>query len=220
LISLLYKQYQTVGERLRALRTLLSITRKDFAKKHAIPLPTLRAAEYSEGPLSFKQLKKLLKAFEEEGIICSEEWLIEGSGNLPVLAKHFINQEVEAIESHTHSEKLHFNSILVEAALFQKHIPESLVVRVTDNLMVPLYEENDYVGGIKLPLPLESHFYNKPSIVRLPDETHLVRIIYPGAESLLFTLMCPAPFYKTNPRLLINTPVKAIYRIIWHRKES
>lgn len=214
LLGLFGKQYETVGERVQALRRSLALTRRDFSKKHNIPEPTLRVLEGAESVISKKQLHKLIKAFESEGVICSEEWILKGQGVGPSPARSVIQKEMDLIESNNVS----VEPILVEIACFQKFNPSSVVMRVTDEMMAPLYKRDDYVGGIKISLPLAASAYKEPCIVELKDGTMLIRTLYPGKNKDLFNLTCLNPADPSKNPFYLDVELQGIYQIVWHRK--
>ena len=74
-----------VGKRIYALRKHLLLSRKEFCRKHNIPEPLLRALELSLFSINEKYTQKLLEAFKSENIVCTEEWLLHGTGPDPIL---------------------------------------------------------------------------------------------------------------------------------------
>jgi transcriptional regulator with XRE-family HTH domain len=74
-----------VGKRIYALRKHLLLSRKEFCRKHNIPEPLLRGLELSLFSINEKYIQKLLEAFKSENIVCTEEWLLHGTGPAPIL---------------------------------------------------------------------------------------------------------------------------------------
>ncbi len=74
-----------VGRRIYTLRKHLLLSRKEFCRKHKIPEPLLRALELSLFSINEKYTQKLLEAFKNEKIICTEAWLLHGTGPTPIL---------------------------------------------------------------------------------------------------------------------------------------
>lgn len=214
MLGLFGKHYETVGERVQALRRSIALTRRDFSKKHNIPEPTLRVIEAAESVISKKQLHKLLKAFESEGVICSEDWILKGQGVGPSPARSVLQKEMDIIESNNIS----VEPVLVEAACFQKYNSSSAVLRVTDEMMAPLYKRDDYVGGVKISLSFASSAHKEPCIVVLKDGTQLIRILHPGKKKDLFNLNCLNPTDPSKNPFYVDVDLKEIYQIVWHRK--
>lgn len=214
----LTRDHRTFAERVKAIRGYLSLTRKEFSKKHGIPEPTIRAWELSLYTISPTHLQKLIKAFKAENILCSEDWLLRGTGTSPLFAVEAINKELEKAEDQLVGSKGPIKPVYLELAIFERYNENSLTVEVTDNLMLPLYEKGDYVGGIKPSKALKDEDFGKPFIVILTDGTKLVRSLYQGSNDSAFSLGCLDLLNQSkNPMLGEITP-KAIYKIVWHRK--
>ncbi len=201
------KQLQTPGDRIKALRNSLGISRKEFAEKHGFSDSTLSAIEHSVRHLTSAQLQKLIGIFLREGLPCSEEWILTGNGEV-LLNKGQMEKASFCF----------FDPILEEVKLFQKHNPHSLVIQMKDESMSPLYEKQDYVGGIKITRTLKSPDYGKPYIVIFPDDSKLVRSLYPGQQKGLFKLSCLNLLDPLEQPFHVNVTLKAIYEIVWYRK--
>ena len=216
MLGILSKKYQTAGARLRAIREAIPLTRQEFCDRHGFSLSTLRALESSALGVTPKHAYKFVKAFEKEKIICTEEWLLEGEGIFPTeSAPEGINHKVISPKDFYKPK----DAIEKEIEFFRKNNPNSLVIQVTDNAMLPLYRTKDYVGGMKVNLPIDKHHYGNPYLVILQDNTQLIRILYPGPQEDLFNLCClPLADLKKTP-FLVNVSIKEIYQIVWHRKE-
>lgn len=201
------KQLQSPGDRIKALRNSLGLSRKEFAEKHGFSDSTLKAIEYSAFHLKPIQLRKLIEIFLREGLACSEEWIQTGKGEV-LLNKEKIDKDYSSL----------FDPTTLEAKLFQKHNPRSLVIQLADNSMSPFYEKQDYVGGIKITRTLKHLDYGRPYIVVFPDDTKLVRSLYPGSQKGLFNLISLNPLESIGQPLHINVSLSSIYKIVWHRK--
>jgi transcriptional regulator with XRE-family HTH domain len=208
------KKTQTVGDRIRSLRGYLSLSRREFCFKHSIPEPTLRAWELSLTSITPRYLQKLLKAFEQENILCSFEWIMKGERTAPLFASEVISNELKEYEAQMTSSLE--NPILLESAVFQRRNPDSIVVNISDKSMLPLYEDGDYVGGLKV--LLTSIQSGSSYIVVLPNGMQVVRVLHKGSSKSLFTLECSNPQAKSNMPTATNVEIKDVYRIVWHRK--
>ena len=77
------------GERLRRARILAGIsTRREFEEKHQISANTLQGWEQGKNPLSQKGARRVINALKEEGLICTVEWLINGTGMPSPIRSH------------------------------------------------------------------------------------------------------------------------------------
>jgi transcriptional regulator with XRE-family HTH domain len=201
------KQLQTPGDRIKALRNSLGLSRKEFAEKHGFSDSTLKAIEYSAFHLKPIQLRKLIEIFLREGLACSEEWVRTGKGEV-LFNKGQIDKDSSSL----------LDPIPEEVKLFQKHHPQSLVIQLEDNSMSPYYKKQDYVGGIKITRTLKPLDYGQPYIVVFPDNTKFVRSLYLGHQKDLFNLVSLNLAEPIDHPLHLNISLKAIYEIIWYRK--
>src|SRR3989344_9374349 len=81
---LIEKNLAHSGDRLRRARILAGIaTRREFEKKYQISANTLQGWEQGKNPLSKKGAKRVIEALKAEGLMCSLEWLMHGSGVPP-----------------------------------------------------------------------------------------------------------------------------------------
>ena len=82
--------------------------------------------------------------------------------------------------------------------------------------MLPLYEDGDYVGGLKV--SLTSIQSGSPYIIVLPDGMQVVRVLHKGSSKSLYTLECSNPQAKSRMPNATNVEIKDAYRIVWHSK--
>jgi transcriptional regulator with XRE-family HTH domain len=207
LSDFMYERLLTSGDRIKAVRTHLGLTRKQFAEKHGFSDSTLKAIEYSTAPLKPSQLHKLIEIFLREGLPCSEEWIITGKGE-PLLKKEDLDKTSSSL----------LNPISEEIKVFQKNYPRSLLIQLKDNSMSPFYEKQDYIGGIKITRTLKPSDYGRPYIVVLQDNKKLVRSLYPGQPKELFTLISLNLLNPLECPCYVNVPLNGLYEIIWYRK--
>jgi transcriptional regulator with XRE-family HTH domain len=219
-VTSLTRDHKTFAERVKALRGYLSLTRKQFSKRHGIPEPTIRAWELSLYSISSTHLQKLIKAFRAEDILCTEDWLLHGKGTSPLFALEAINKELEKVHDQLVSPSGPIKPVFLEAAVFEKYNEDSLTFEVADNLMLPLYEKGDYVGGIKPSRTLKDEDFGKPYIIVLDDDTKLVRSLYQGSKNSTFSLGCLDLLNQSKNPVLGEVSPKAIYRIVWYRKKD
>ena len=137
--DLFYKQLHTLGERLKALRNSLNMSRKEFAEKYGLSEYTFKISRALYKTVNSNSDSKFIQSFAAEGFECSEEWIMKGEGSVIVKDKKNL------------SSSLPENHILLEIELFQKHVPHSVVLQIDDESMSPIYKKQDYVGGVKLP---------------------------------------------------------------------
>jgi transcriptional regulator with XRE-family HTH domain len=136
-INMEKKDEPSAASRIKSLRLMSGLSRRDFCLKHNISENTLTAIELDKLKLSQKQLYKLLEAFHQDGISCSEEWVISGEGQFPYLEKYGKerNQNIEL-------------NIFEDLSFIKKNRHNVIVVCVEDNAMEPYYKIGDYLIGL------------------------------------------------------------------------
>ena len=75
--------------RLRFIRSISGLTRNEIEEKYGLPEITLRKWETGNITLSKKGIIRCLDVYRQEDIICSEDWIINGTGPRPYLAIEF-----------------------------------------------------------------------------------------------------------------------------------
>src|SRR3990167_9027166 len=80
--------YDSPGERLKAIRSLVRLSRQAFESHTGISQHSLRAWEADINPLNEKTAVRLASIFEGLGFSCSPEWLLAGIGPSPLAPAH------------------------------------------------------------------------------------------------------------------------------------
>src|SRR3990167_7044106 len=223
-LMLIEKNLTHSGDRLRRARILAGIsTRREFEKKYQISANTLQGWEQGKNPLSKKGAKRIIEALKIEGLICSLEWLMQGSG-VPPRPFEMTNSEITS-----GADMEHFFSqvslqeeqaIYQELQTFKTHNPNAIIITISDDTMEPQFRMGDYVGGVRFTKPEEIQLYlAQACIVELADHTILPRYIHADTESGTYTLSC-TNFQSKNPQLnIFNARILSAAPILWHRKK-
>lgn len=211
-----HSKVETVGERLKKLRTMTGATRKELHDKFNINSNSLQAWEVNRNPLSIKTAKKICNVFLGLGVICSEEWLLQGAGSAPIFIDSLTtNTESSASENLVEEEK-----IMKESSLFKSHYSDAKVIIVTDEAMMPIYEIGDHVGGFiykKEEIKLAS---GQNSIITTEDnEVFFRKFIYLPDRST-YVLSAINPLDKSTVPLIYRDNIKSVAPVIWHRKKA
>lgn len=196
----------TFGERLKAIRGFLRLSRKAFAMRHGIPETTLKTWELSQVGISNHQMNKLLNALAKEKIPCTAEWLLEGEGLSP-----FSTHE-------NHKGRSASSGVHVERECFLKNNSQSLVQVVLDNAMSPYFYKGDYVGGTKIDIKKEIDG-KSAFIVYLKNKPEpLIRFLKRDKTGQF--ILIHANLNEFGHEFIIHPEIQEAYQIIWHRKVS
>ena len=130
----------TSGGRIKLARNMLGLSRKNLQERFCINVNTLQAWESGKNSLTDKGAKKLNDAFLKLGLLCTEDWLLTGKGQTPILL-----QGVSVLPQNINEDLC----ILREIETFKTLNPAAVVVIINDNSMEPIYCIGDFVGGNK-----------------------------------------------------------------------
>src|SRR5687768_14783156 len=81
------------GNRLKFCRGMLQKTLKDLGATHQVSVGSLSNWESGTSSITEKNVYKIISLLAEEGLICSKEWLLEGTGEAPYLYSSPIPQD-------------------------------------------------------------------------------------------------------------------------------
>ena len=221
---LIEKNLNHAGERLRRARILAGIsTRREFEKKYFISANTLQGWEQGKNPLSKKGAKRILEALKNEGLICSLEWLMNGTGvpPRPFEMSHGDSPSKNDLDSFLSS--LHLQeeqSIYQELQAFKANNANAIIITISDDAMEPQFRNGDYVGGVRLTKPEDIQLYaGQPCIVELADHNIMPRYLHADPESGTYTLSCTNFQSKHAPLNIFNAKIISAAPILWHRKK-
>lgn len=214
--KLITPDHQSRARRVYSLRKLTRLSRRDFAKRFGIAAGTLQNWEDETGNgLSEKGAYRLVGVLQANGIFCSIEWLLYGSGNPPVVKDSAVQVNVATPEKALSVEQM---NVTEEIELFCAHYPEAIYLQVKDDAMHPQYQMNDYIAGIRHYAESVKDFIGKDCIVLLSSGEQLVRRVRLSNIPGLYDL------YAINSETKAAKPyhyeVNLIYiaPIIWHRR--
>lgn len=74
------KTLATPGQRLKYVRSLLRVSRSYLQDKYNLPEVTLKSWENGTTKLSQSGASRCIEAYRSEGIIVSEDWIMDGIG--------------------------------------------------------------------------------------------------------------------------------------------
>jgi transcriptional regulator with XRE-family HTH domain len=204
------------AERLRRIRNLANLSRKDICGSDDININTYKGWELGRfGGLPVDGAEKVVKIIARSGVICSTEWLLYGKKPAPTLIS-----EVTASEGDANTEETDNSLIQKEFAIYQDATKNAVLIEVTDDGLSPDYQIGDFLAGEKkfnddIELTLD-----QVCIVETTDGKKLVRYVKQGHEKGLYTLICTN--YRTamcdviikNVRLLYSTIISRHYKTV------
>lgn len=199
------------AKRLRVLREALRLSRSELGHKYGIPAGSIQNWEDARyGGLSEKGAKKLVKAFQAEGIVgCDFSWLFYGVGDHP-LASEILHHKAGVLALNEDE------AIAKELALFYQLNKDVIDCTIADDDFSPCFLAGDLVAGKrcfgKAILKAIGHI----CIAHLSNDSVLVRLVSEGEQRGRYTLTCLNAETKTikNAKLFSAAP------ILWMRRRS
>jgi hypothetical protein len=141
------------------------------------------------------------------------QWLLTGQGEPPHLRK------TDKSSSHEFSPFSDSTlSMLQETKYFRSLNPNHFIVGVSDDSMSPFYENGDYVGALKIPLPDVKKAYNQHCVVSLKNSGTLIRKFMLGNVKGKYNLYAVNMQSKAKDLVLLNVDIESVAVIIWHRR--
>lgn len=138
---------KTIGDRITYCRSTIGLTRKELESKwKEVSVPTISRWELDTVIPSSKKIHALADFFCSCGLIVSAEWIEFGIGVRPSLLNIKEFQEDQ------------FDELCAQTFLdLHQQIKDFTYYKVTSNFFTPIIRYGDYVGGIKINTPPESH---------------------------------------------------------------
>lgn len=214
------------AKRIRTIRDAIRLSRPKFAvrlnealsvtpientsAKQPVPLGTLQNWEEARfGGLSAKGAKLLVKGLNGLGIECTEEWLMYGTGNPPLVI--FSGGQQQA-----HEEKI----IAQELKLFYQLNPNAVDAIITDDSMMPRFEKGDHVAGRRYFEKDMEMAVGKPCVIHTHESSSvLVRVLQPGTKRGFYTLSCTNPSVMEKS-IIENIKLFSAAPILWVRRKG
>lgn len=196
------------ANRLTNIRKSLGLTRKRLGELSEVSPRSIENWEYGRfGGLTEFSGHKLIKAFASMGCTCSLEWLMNGTGPMPVSPS--LLEHAQAVPS-SHDENLYR-----EIELLKSHVPNLLVLEVNDNAMEPIFMVGDYVAGI-INQPMDSYI-GKHCIIKIVDSTPMIRLVRAGSHKGAFNFCLNNTSNSGATPILHDQIPEYIAPIIWYR---
>ena len=217
------KNLTTSGKRLRRARILAGLTtRREFEKKYKISANTLQGWEQGKNPLSEKGAKRVIEAFKYEGLLCSVEWLMNGTGMPPrpfELVQAGIKESYRADSTITDFNLREEEAIYKEMQTFKERVGNSIILAIADDAMESYYAIGDYIGGSRIFGEEIKQYIGNTCIVELENNIIVPRVLHAGKSEGTYTLSCTNPKTTAFPLNLYNIKINSAAPILWHRRK-
>lgn len=200
------------GERLRRVRNLANLSRKDLCDEAQININTYIGYEVGRyGGLTKKGADKVINHLSSKGVYCTLDWLMHGIGAGPSVNTDIQLKKSVEIYSETHK-------IKDELLLFHAHYKNAVDYQITDNGMFPIYEIGSYVAGIACFGDTIENLIGSDCIIQTANGGLIVRNLRRGRLKDFYTLTCINPDTLLDYPILYDEKISFAARIIWHRK--
>lgn len=203
------------GERLRRIRNLANLSRKDLCDEASININTYIGYEVGRyGGLTKNGANKIIEYIALKGVYSTFEWLMYGVGQAPRVETG-IQQTCFEHNHDTFNEK---QSISEEIFLFRKHYNHSIDYQIIDDGMLPFYAIGDYVAGVCHGCSSIDELIGANCIIQIESGDIIVRNLRQGREVNHYTLSCINPETTVNQPIIYDIKLTFAAKIIWHRK--
>lgn len=213
------------ADRVRLVRMLTRLSRQKFSKVHSIPYGSLQNWEDGKyGGLTKTGAPRIKEAFEKEGIFCSIEWLLYGTGAQPYVsaAKFLERMQIKPATDTASPEKRAENESLLlqeELNFFRHNNPNGIDMVVPDDSMAPQFKEGDIVAGRKQNVDDIAQLIGEICIVQTADNQRLLRVLEMGSQSGRFNLSCLNK-QSNNSMRIENAKLFHVARVLWIRRRT
>lgn len=210
------------GKRLKLLRSMTGLSKKEFCKKYKISSTSLHYWENAaSNGISKKGALKVVKNLHMDGVHCTIAWLSHGLGIHP----QFIDvRYAENITVSDDQEALNISDIKIihyEIERFRQLNSGAIAFAIVDDGMDPFYRINDYVGG-KRQLTNFNRFIDQDCIIETEDKQLFCRRFAAGNLAGFYNLYCVNPKTSVYPPILYNVKIISVVPItrLWRRNLS
>ena len=203
------------GQRLKYIRSMIRVSRSYMQEKYGLPEVTLKSWENGTTKLTQLGAQRCVEAYRNEGLIISEDWIMEGVGLDPkstVTVSHYFATPMNS-EFAIEDDEL---AMVRDANSFKESHPNAVIMIVSNDDMRPFYWPGDYVGGKMRSCEEIERSINKDCIVHLKNgERFFRRLIKNNLGG--YNLTCLNPNEITAEPVLFNVDIESVAPIIWHR---
>ncbi|PHQ78808.1 MAG: hypothetical protein COB66_08130 [Coxiella sp. (in: Bacteria)] len=205
--------------RLKRLRTLANLSRKEVSDQYGIKLKTYINWEQK---IFKKCLPKnavlIAKAMcDDHAISFTREWLLFGIGSEPTMSEQFDEKQNAILKNSIFLENKEEERIIKELLSFRKYYKDTLELKVEDDGMSPKYQPGEYIAGIRYHKSKIESLIGLDCIVQISDGQMLLRNIKEKTENDRYTLICTNVYASIKEVVLYNVELINAAPVVWHR---
>ncbi|MGC6403750.1 MAG: hypothetical protein ACON5A_00720 [Candidatus Comchoanobacterales bacterium] len=202
------------ANRLKRLRRMTGMSRKDFSAAYTISQGTLQNWETGRfGGLTEKGARVILRAFRQEKIFCGFEWLMYGVGEEPIVYK-----EVEQSSS-VSGVPLRVSTVEQDLDFMHQLHKDAITYYIDDDSMAPIYCRGSYVMGIKVQKNDFVSLSNRVCIVQTFDHRKIIRQVRLGKDRFSFNLHA-INYAECAKPVIYNEEIMSAAPVYWVRYPS
>jgi DNA-binding transcriptional regulator YiaG len=206
---------QARASRLKRMRRLTFLSRKEFAKKHTFSPGTLQNWETARfGGLTEKGARLILKAFKQEGIFCSYEWLMLGVGDGPVFTK----PAMKNVQNGVSSRFLPGAGVSQELKFFMQMHPGAVSIQLSDDSLEPYMSKGDWLCGVACNIARRDEILGRLCIVERKDGGVVVRYVKEITHDGLVSFVAANPFSSAQFLQEEKVLVRRVVPVLWWRR--
>lgn len=205
-----------IGARFRSARSLVpDLNRKSFCERYEINRYTMQSWENGLHVSKGKNVEKFIESLAREGVFCTSEWLIDGTGEPARMIKssaavHPYKDDLVNIEhSYRSSDKAYVGMLALLRATHENRGDEIIECQINDNDMAPKFMKGDTVIGIRISTDKPA-LLTQSCIVALAPDRLVVRKVLILKDHLLVSAID-----EFLPAMILNLSTPT-YEIVWH----
>lgn len=190
-----------------------------YPKKRGANLTGTRSLEINRlhQAIAPKDCVSLSVRLQKQGVSCSPQWLLDGSGSAP-LSIDSLTSNLE-MDLHPMIDK-QMDFMFKAIGLFQHEHTRCMTYLLRDETMLPVYKPGDYVGGVPLSLELYPSALNKVCIVETAQGDILVREVIQGSTPRLYSLNSLNPESTLSAQTIHDQSLARVAPVMMHIKGS
>lgn len=204
------------AERLKRIRNLANLTRKEICDSSGININTYKGWELARfGGLPVDGAEKIILKVGRSGVICSSEWLLYGKSPSPSLAPEGVLLNKGGEDTKIIKPSL----IEQEFSIYQKNTKNAILEEVNDDSVLPNIKKGDFLAGVMKFGEDINLILNQLCIVQTIGGKKLIRYVKKGGANDVYTLIAENPLSDAadlsvlNTKLLYAAPISRHYII-------